>query len=137
MGLILDSSVAIAGERRGLPVEDLLAFVRGIAGSTEIALSVLSVMELEHGIWRAKDETRARRRRQFLEDLIANVPVYPITTELARRAGQVDAEQQERGVRIAFQDLLIGASALELGYSVVTQNLRHFRMIPGLNVVQI
>jgi predicted nucleic acid-binding protein len=137
MGLILDSSVAIAGERGGLPVEGLLAFVRGITGATEIALSVLSVMELEHGIWRAKDETRARRRRQFLEDLIATVPVYPITTELARRAGQVDAEQQERVVRIAFQDLLIGASALELGYSVATQNLRHFRMIPGLSVVQI
>jgi predicted nucleic acid-binding protein len=50
MGLILDSSVAIAGERGGLPVEDLLAFIRGITGSTEIALSVLSVMELEHGI---------------------------------------------------------------------------------------
>jgi hypothetical protein len=31
-------------------VEDLLAFVRGIAGPTEIALSVVSVMELEHGI---------------------------------------------------------------------------------------
>jgi predicted nucleic acid-binding protein len=61
MGLILDSSVAIAGERGGLPVEDLLAFIRGITGATEIALSVLSVMELGHGIWRAKDETRARR----------------------------------------------------------------------------
>ena len=137
MGLILDSSVAIAGERRELPVEDLLASVRGIVGPTEIALSVLSVMELEHGIWRAKDETRARRRRQFLEDLIAHVPVYSVTVELARRAGQIDAEQQEKGVCIAFQDLLIGVSALELGYSVATQNLRHFRMIPGLNVLRI
>ena len=118
-------------------MEDLLAFVRGIAGSTEIALSVLSVMELEHGIWRAKEETRARRRRQFLEDLIASVPVYPVTTELARRAGQIDAEQQEKGICVASQDLLIGVSALELGYSVATQNLRHFRMIPGLKVVQI
>jgi predicted nucleic acid-binding protein len=137
MGLILDSSVAIAGERQGLPVEDLLAYVRGIAGPTEIALSVLSVMELEHGIWRAKDEARVRRRRQFLEDLIVNIPIYPITTELARRAGRIDAELQEKGVRVAFQDLLIGVSALELGYSVATQNLRHFRMIPGLNVVRI
>jgi predicted nucleic acid-binding protein len=94
-------------------------------------------MELEHGIWRASDEVRARRRRQFLEDLIVNVPIYPITTELARNAGRIDAQQQEIGVRIAFQDLLIGVSALELGYFVATQNLRHFRMIPGLNVVQI
>jgi predicted nucleic acid-binding protein len=65
------------------------------------------------------------------------VPVYPNTVELARKAGRIDGEQQERGVSIAFQDLLIGVSALELGYSVATQNLRHFRLIPGLNVVRI
>ena len=76
-------------------------------------------------------------RDRFLEDLIVNIPIYPITTELARRAGRIDAELQEKGVRVAFQDLLIGVSALELGYSVATQNLRHFRMIPGLNVVRI
>lgn len=40
-----------------------------------------------------KDGMRARRRRPFLEDPIVAIPVYPTTTELARRAGQVDAEQ--------------------------------------------
>jgi len=137
MGLVLDSSVVIAGERRGLTVEDVLALIRGTAGSTEITLSVLSVMELEHGIWRAKDEARAARRRQFVEDLIDSVPVYPITTELARMAGRIDAQQQGKGIRIAFQDLLISVSALQLGYSIATHNVRHFRMIPGLNIVQI
>jgi tRNA(fMet)-specific endonuclease VapC len=137
MGLVLDSSVAIAAERRGLSVEGLLELVRGIAGPTEIALSVVSVMELEHGVWRAKDEARAIRRRQFLDDLIGSVPVYPITTELARKAGKIDAEQQERGMRIAFQDLLIGVSALALGYEVLTSNLRYFQMIPGLVVRQL
>jgi predicted nucleic acid-binding protein len=97
MGLILDSSVAITAERRGLPVEGMLAAIRGIVGSTEIALSVASVMELEHGIWRAEDAGRANRRRKFLEDLIGNVPVYPITTQLARKAGRIDAEQQKQG----------------------------------------
>jgi predicted nucleic acid-binding protein len=135
MGLILDSSVAITAERQKLPVEGMLAAIHAIVGSTEIALSVVSVMELEHGIWRAKDAGRANRRRQFLEDLIGKVPVYPITTELARKTGRIDAEQQEKGICIAFQDLLIGVSALELGYAVGTANLRHFRMIPGLNVV--
>jgi predicted nucleic acid-binding protein len=83
----------------------------------------------------AKDVGRANRRRQFLEDLIRSIPIYPITTELARKAGRIDAEQQEKGVCIAFQDLLIGVCALDLGYAVGTANLRHFRMIPGLNVV--
>jgi len=137
VGLVLDSSVAIAAERRNLPVEGLLELVRGIAGPTEMALSVISVISLEHGVWRAKDETRAIRRRQFLDDLIGNVPVYPITTELARKAGKIDAEQQERGMRIAFQDLLIGVSALALGYEVLTSNLRYFQMIPGLVVRQL
>jgi len=94
-------------------------------------------MELEHGVWRAADAARASRRRQFLEDLIANVPVYPVTTELARRAGRIDAVQQQKGICIAFQDLLIGVSALDLGYAVVTHSMRHFRMIPGLDVKQL
>jgi len=68
--LILDSSVAIASERGGLPVESMLAVIREASGSTDIALSVVSVMELEHRIWRAKETSRADRRRQFLEDLI-------------------------------------------------------------------
>ena len=59
----------------------MLAAIREIVGPAEIALSVVSVMELEHGIWRAKEPARTRLRRQFLEDLIGNVPVCPITTE--------------------------------------------------------
>jgi predicted nucleic acid-binding protein len=80
---------------------------------------------------------RAARRQQFLEDLIRYVPVYPVNTDLARMAGRIDAEQQVKGVRIAFQDLLIGVSALSLGYSIATQNIRHFSMIPGLTVKQL
>jgi len=137
MGLILDSSVAIAGERRMLPAEGMLAAIREIAGPEDIGLSVISVMELEHGIWRAKEPGRASRRRQFLEDLISNIPVYPITTELARKAGRIDAEQQAQGVSIAFQDLLIGVTALDLGYAVVTHDVRHFGMIPNLVVKQL
>jgi len=30
---------------------------------------------------------------------------------------------------------LIGVTALELGYSVATTNVRHFQMIPGLDIV--
>lgn len=67
-------------------------------------------------------------------DLIGNIPVYPITTEVAHRAGRIDAEQREQGVPIAAADLLIGVSALELGYAMGTANVRHFERIPGLAV---
>jgi predicted nucleic acid-binding protein len=33
-------------------------------------------------------------------------------------------------------DLLIGATALEVGYALLTFNERHFQLIPGLTVLQ-
>jgi predicted nucleic acid-binding protein len=56
--------------------------------------------------------------------------------ETALLAGKIDREQQRRGVTIPFADLLIGATALEVGYPLLTLNARHFHMIPGLSVVQ-
>jgi tRNA(fMet)-specific endonuclease VapC len=51
--------------------------------------------------------------------------------------GEIDGEQQSQGIVIPFGDLLIGATALSLGFSMLTANLRHFQKIPGLTVVQI
>jgi len=36
---------------------------------------------------------------------------------------------------IATADLLIGVTALHYGYAVGTRNVRHFKMIPGLQVI--
>jgi predicted nucleic acid-binding protein len=41
------------------------------------------------------------------------------------------------GIQFASEDLLIGATALQLGYEVATLNLRDFQRIPGLSVVQL
>jgi len=43
---------------------------------------------------------------------------------------------REMGRPFAFEDLLIGATALHLGYEVATLHLRDFEKIPGLSVVQ-
>jgi predicted nucleic acid-binding protein len=64
------------------------------------------------------------------------LPVHPVTVPIALRTGQIDGENQAKGIRLPLSDLLIGATALELGYSVATGNLRHFEMIPGLTLVR-
>jgi hypothetical protein len=46
MGLILDSSLLIAGERRGQHIWDILERVRTVQGETESALSAITVVEL-------------------------------------------------------------------------------------------
>jgi predicted nucleic acid-binding protein len=55
------------------------------------------------------------------------VAVHPLTTDIAKCAGKLDAGQQSRGVVIPFADLLIGATALSLGYSVLTVKSAPFR----------
>jgi hypothetical protein len=53
VGLILDSSVAIAAERRGDTVQPFLQHVIDAAGDQDAALSAIGVVELVHGIHRA------------------------------------------------------------------------------------
>lgn len=137
MGLILDSSVIIAGERKGQTAADVLSSIRAVVGPEDVALSTVGVMELEHGVWRAKDPAQASRRRKFFDDLFAAVAIYPLTFDIARHAARIDAESRENGLVIPFQDLVIGVTALEFGYAVATANVRHFQMIPGLAVKRI
>jgi predicted nucleic acid-binding protein len=135
MGLILDSSVIIAGERQGHSVRQILEQLGAAHGETEMGLSVVTIVELTHGIQRARDEDRRRRRQAFVDELERDVPVYPVTVETAKIAGRIEGEQADQGVKVAFEDLLIAATALQLGFGVATTNLRHFQLIPGLTVV--
>ena len=47
------------------------------------------------------------------------------------------AEGKQTGRVIPFSDLQIGVTALYFNYAVGTRNLRHFQMIPGMNVFQL
>ena len=137
MGLILDSSIVIAAERRGENVERLIERIVTATGDQEAALSAIGLTELIHGLYRAKTPAMRLQRQSFLDELLADLTVYPYTKETAMLAGKLDGEQQSKGVVIPFGDLLIGATALYLGFSVLTANLRHFQKIPGLVVVQL
>jgi predicted nucleic acid-binding protein len=136
VGLILDSSVVIAAERRGDTVEKLIAWVVSVAGDQDAALSAVGVTELAHGIYRAQTVEVRQRRQAFIDELLRDLAVYPYTTATALLAARIDGEQQAQGITIPFGDLMVGVTALELGFSVLTVNLRHFRLIPGLQIVQ-
>ncbi len=73
----------------------------------------------------------------FFKNCSARSPSNPVATPIAIRAGRIDGSLHAKGLRVALADLLIGATALELGYSVVTHNMRHFEMIPNLEVKQL
>jgi len=115
MGVILDSSVLIAAEREGNNARQMLAAVSSQLGNTDVALSVLTLLELAHGAARADTLERKSMREQFIEELLTALPVHPVTAAIALRTGQIDGANQARGVRLPLTDLLIGVTALELG----------------------
>ncbi|MBM3747686.1 MAG: type II toxin-antitoxin system VapC family toxin [Acidobacteria bacterium] len=137
LGLILDSSVVIEAERQRHTVPQLLRWVFHAVGEAEVAICSITVAELAHGVFRADTAERRECRRSFLDELKRTVPVFPITDEAGEIAGKLSAEGATRGLKLPFDDLLIGACALERGYGVATRNLRHFHRIPGLVVRQL
>ncbi len=109
MGVILDSSVVIEAERQHLNVAQFLKQIIQKVGEIEAALCSITVAELAHGIYRADTPERRERRRVFLDELKAAVPVYPIADSTAELVGKIGAESSAIGVTIPFNDLVIGA----------------------------
>ena len=137
MGLILDSSVVIAAERQRETVPQLLRRSVSTAGDQRVALSAVGLTELVHSIYRASNPVQRQNHERFIGDLLADMEVVPYAKATAMLAGKIDGEQRAQGVTIPFADLLIGVTALEHGYAVATVNVRHFRLIPGLQIVQL
>jgi len=135
MGLILDSSVLIAGERRKETVKELIERVCAAGGDQESALSVVSIVELTHGIYRAKTDADCLRRTAFVEELSRAMIVHPVSLAIAQLAGRIEGEQAAKGILIDFEDLVIGATVLHPGFDVATTNVKHFQRIPGLKIV--
>ncbi len=134
MGIVLDSTVLIAAERAGENPRKVIADILDRIGDAEATLSVITIIELAHGIVRANSPERRAARERFLNELLNELSAEPVTTAIAFRAGRLDGSLQSQGTRVALGDLLIAATALELGFSVVTHNIRHFRVIPGLEI---
>lgn len=137
MGLILDSSVLIAAERQNKNAREIFTGIAQKIDETEIGISVVTLIELAHGVVRADTPQRRANREKFIQELLSAVPTYPVTVSVALRSGQIDGQSQAKGLKIPLADLLIAVTALELGYAVATANLRHFKQVPSLPVVQL
>ena len=135
MGVLLDSSVSIKAERLGLTETQMLEKTTEAVGETELGISSVALTEMIHGIYRAKDPSIRHRRELFINEILRDIRVFPYTEEVAHLAGRIGGEQASLGNTIPPVDLLIGATALSLGFSVLTANERHFRLIPGLDVI--
>ncbi len=76
LGVVIDSSILIAAERRKARPDQVVESVQRSVGEVPIVLCALTVAEIGHGIYRAGTEEMRSRRRAFLDELKATVPIY-------------------------------------------------------------
>lgn len=93
--------------------------------SVDIFLSVVTIGEIERGI---KQQQRnnvefSQELAKWLDGILLHYTdrILPVSINIARRWGTLSAEIGNSGA-----DILIAATALEHGLSVVTRNQRHF-----------
>ena len=137
LGLVLDSSVLIAAERRKVTAAQAIEAVQKAIAEVPVVLSAFTVAEIGHGIYRANTPEIRQGRRAFLDDLKAAVPIYPLTESTAEIIARIGGEQAAKGINLPLGDLMIGACAMELGYAIGTSNARDFNRIPGLLLISL
>ena len=96
-----------------------------------LGLSILSLAELYEGVSRSSDQVASER---ILDTLLAGVDVVDLDEETCRIFGRERGRLRAEGNLIGDLDLLIGATALRHGLTLLTNNRRHFERIEGLAI---
>ena len=130
MGVIFDTSVLVSAERGSLALEKL---VMG-RENEPFGISVVTVSELLHGVHRADSEKRRLVRSAFVEKVIQTFPLHPFDLSAARMYAKIWANLARKGITIGAHDLMIASTALALGFSVVTADMRDYGKIKEVTI---
>ncbi len=65
----------ITAERQGQNARQTLAAVSGKAGNPDIAISVVTLIELAHGAVCADTSQRKEKRQRFIKELLTALPI--------------------------------------------------------------
>ena len=123
MSFLLDT-VVLSELRRAKPSRKVVKWIKAQKAES-LFISVVSIGEIERGIERARktDAEFAVELEQWLETLLSLYAdrLLPVSANAARLWGKLSAKLGHDGA-----DLLIAATALSHGATVVTRNVKHF-----------
>lgn len=71
-----------------------------------------------------------------MEAVLESIPVLPFDLRVARVHAEIWAVLAATGQGIGSNDMIIASTALAHGYSVITDNIRDFNRVPGLEIRQ-
>jgi toxin FitB len=85
-------------------------------------ISVITIDEITFGISRRP----SARLMNWLDSLIQLHNIVPVTEAIARRAGEIRAQFESKGLIRTQADMLIAATAQLQGFTLVTRNINDF-----------
>ena len=97
----------------------------------QVGMSVITFGELYYGAEKSQQKTKTL---DILTQLIELIPVLPLPINTAEHYGKVRAVLEKKGKIIGNNDLWIAAHALADKLTLVTNNVREFKRVPGLTV---
>lgn len=100
--------------------------------SRTLCVSAITLAELRFGV--EKSAVRDRNDRA-LDAFVLPLEVADFDEAAAAAYGAVRSALEKAGTPVGPLDTQIGAHALSLGAALVTHNVREFRRVPGLTVV--
>ncbi len=96
----------------------------------ELGSTTVNYAELVFGL-KKRD---AKKYLPIVEQIFDNIQVYDFDKRSARTYASLKVDMQSRGVVVADMDLMIASIALVNGQKVITDNLKHFSKIVGLEL---
>ena len=95
------------------------------------AIPAMAIGELCYGAAKSSNPPKELEKVGRLAGVLS---VVDITRAVMMRFGMVKADLERNGIRLADADVIIAATALESGMTLVTGNTRHFSRIDGLKM---
>jgi tRNA(fMet)-specific endonuclease VapC len=102
--------------------------------SPDIALSVISLAELYEGVFYSRDPQKSE---EALQDFLRGIELVGIDEEVTRVFGRERGKLRAAGKTVGDFDLLLGATALRHGLTLLSNNRRHFELIEKLQIVSV
>ena len=129
MRYMLDINACIALIRERSP-QILRRLKRQEAG--DVGISTITLAELRFGVAKS---SRPEQNARALEEFLLPLEIVAFDEAAALACGAVRADLERRGTKIGGNDTLIGAHAMSLPVTLVTNNTKEFSRIRGLKIV--
>ncbi len=97
-----------------------------------VKLCAITLMELYYGTYKSQRTTSNLAKIRTLEN---SLEILPVGQEIVEIFGMEKAKLERRGTPLEDFDLVLGCCALAHNLTLVTNNVKHFKKMEGLRVV--